>query len=124
MASSTVRMSCSRGTCFSALSWRRAPMKSRLTSSRPPLSAVRRRKKTWGSPTLRGGLFRSADYTPDPVDRRPSLDRCRAAPAPSPPSGLWCPRPVSSLDVALQEADELVHQPVATERPIELAVDE
>src|SRR5262245_54845890 len=54
-------MSCSRGTCFSALSCRRAPTKSRLMSFvllsqtvyRPP----RRRKKTWGSPTSEAAVY-------------------------------------------------------------------
>src|SRR5690242_8929891 len=50
MPSSTAWISCSRETCFSALSWRRAPTKSRLTLP-PRCTGCDRQKETWGSPT-------------------------------------------------------------------------
>ncbi len=59
-ASSIVRIRCSRGTPFSALSWRRAPTKSRLMRA-PPFCVQGRvyrgplKKETWGSPTSRSG---------------------------------------------------------------------
>src|SRR6266576_2136835 len=49
MPSSTAWISCSRETCFSALSWRRAPTKSRLTL--PPRCANFR----WADIKKRGG---------------------------------------------------------------------
>src|SRR5947209_7228036 len=75
MASSTVRISCSRGTCFSAFSWRRAPTKSRLmvvASSTRQLSLPgrRRRKKYVGvTHVFPGGHRVRREYT--------TLDRSR-----------------------------------------------
>ena len=57
MPSSTAPMSCSREICFSALSWRRAPTKSRLTMTSVRCADVHgdAQKETWGSPTSRSG---------------------------------------------------------------------
>src|SRR3990172_1789176 len=112
-------MSCSRGTCFSALSWRRAPTKSRLMVASPSnhrrsLSEAPPKKIRGGHPRPRGGRFdspRSIHPSWWTVDQRSG--------------GLGCPvRRVAALDVGLEDADELVDEALAAERPIEPAVDE
>src|SRR5215208_738780 len=131
MASSTVRMSCSRDTCFSALSCRRAPTKSRLMSSALLSDRLRakpsRRKKTWGSPTsqaaisVRGSIHasgRAAKWAPPEVgpaglepgsghlEREARLDRIHAV------RGGAGRRAVSPFHVVLEDADELFHESV------------
>src|SRR6185312_14825549 len=64
-------MSCSRETCFSAFSWSRAPTKSRLMSSLPPLRHDRSAaKKRRGGHPRPGGHYCSAEYTSRPPERR------------------------------------------------------
>src|SRR3954468_4641459 len=70
MPSSTAPISCSREICFSALSWRRAPTKSRLTMASVRCAGffVAAQKETWGSPTSRSGRSVRSDYTPESLD--------------------------------------------------------
>src|SRR3954465_3078144 len=70
MPSSTAPISCSREICFSALSWRRAPTKSRLTMASVRCAGffVAAQKETWGSPTSRSGRSVRYDYTPESLD--------------------------------------------------------
>src|SRR5262245_48150582 len=128
IASSTVRMSCSRETCFSALSWSRAPTKSRLMSSLPPLRHCQwpraAEKNTWGSPTSEAAIHARRS-----IHRGlPSVDRSEDGPSQRPKrrarSGRRRDLAVAVLDVALEDADELVDEAVAAERPVELAIDE
>src|SRR5262245_20305958 len=61
-------MSCSRGTCFSAFSWRRAPTKSRLTMTSECAwfaMTTAAQKKTWGSPTSGAAVQLCEVYTRD-----------------------------------------------------------
>src|SRR3990170_7477569 len=118
MASSTVRISCSRGTCFSALSWRRAPMKSRLMVASPSIVVclcMGRQKKVVGvTHVLRRRPFDSGpEYTPGSVDRRSRSARSDLG------SG-W----VAPLNVRLEKADELVHETVAAQGPVQPPIHE
>src|SRR5688500_2135910 len=71
MPPSTAPISCSRETCFSALSWRRAPTKSRLTiasSSAHDAESRPVRKKDAGVTHVTERPFSCAEYTPGRVD--------------------------------------------------------
>src|SRR5262245_43793470 len=63
-------MSCSRETCFSAFSCRRAPTKSRLMIASSPLQRRERpvRKKDAGVTHVTGRPFSWTEYTPGRVD--------------------------------------------------------
>src|SRR5919112_2615659 len=67
MPSSTAWISCSRETCFSAFSWRRAPTKSRLTGPPPTrcsVFAMGRQKRDVGVTHVTERPFSSAEvYT-------------------------------------------------------------
>src|SRR5688572_23098810 len=136
MPSSTAPISCSRETCFSALSWRRAPTKSRLTIAS---SSAHGCQITAGPKKRRGGhprhgaavqLRRVYTRTRGRLKREPlgarsadRGDRCGVL------AGLrwlrddarpWIPR----CNVVLEDVNELGDQAVAAQRPVELAVDE
>src|SRR5215211_3548179 len=116
-------MSCSRETCFSAFSCRRAPTKSRLMSF--VLLSDRRRsrkpsppKKNVGvthvprRPTTFGRVYTRPSRASNGGTLRRSSGRQRRA------------RAVAPLHVRLEQLDELVDQAFTAERPVEPAVDE
>src|SRR6476659_5524752 len=128
MPSSTALISCSRETCFSALSWRRAPTKSRLTA--PPRCCEipgADKKKRGGHPRQRSGRSVPRKYTRPSVDRRsgvlggrvptPRLSRpvasaILAARAPGTLRGDGRPvGRIAPVDGGLEDVDELVDQP-------------
>src|SRR5216117_3591495 len=107
MPSSTAPISCSRETCFSALSWRRAPTKSRLIDrllSRRCQATAGPIKKRGGHPR-HGAAVQFARVYPGCVDGSNGRGE---------PPG----------DVVLEDVDEFRHQAVAAERPVEPAIDE
>src|SRR5215207_4152722 len=139
MASSTVRMSCSRETCFSALSWRRAPTKSRLMSfvllSESTVDRVAA-KKNVGVTHVPGGHISSGKYTRE----QPAAKIGSAPPGGAgggPGSGhaqresrlhsidrVARRRAESPLHVLLQDADELVDEALAAQGPVQASVHE
>src|SRR6185503_15367633 len=113
MPSSTAPISCSREICFSALSCRRAPTKSRLTMA-SVLCACRyvrpAQKRNVGVTHVAERPFSCPKVytrTGGPSTGRGSLSRR-----------------VSPGDVVLQDVDELRHEAVAAQRAVEAAVDE
>src|SRR5436189_5164512 len=115
-------MSCSRETCFSAFSWSRAPTKSRLMSSLPPLrhDRIAAEKKRGGHPRPRRPFMLGGVY--NEIGRARNGRRCGAAQARR-ASGRDGGS-VAPFDVALEDVDELVDQPLAAQGPVEPAVDE
>src|SRR5438093_2714339 len=107
MPSSTAPISCSRETCFSALSWRRAPTKSRLIDR-----LLSRRYRTTTGPKKNVGVthvterpFSYRKYIPGCVDDSNGSRE-------------------SALHVVLEDVDELGDEAIAAERPVEPAIDE
>src|SRR5450432_3481084 len=118
MASSTVRMSWSRGTCFSALSWSSAVTKSRFMvrlPSRLPFAGPNsvlsdRQKKRGGHPrSMRAAGEVDREYTPEGVDRR---------------SGERHGHRKAALDIVVEDPLEFLDQALATQGPVEPAVNE
>src|SRR4029079_9383403 len=113
--SSTAPISCSREICFSALSCRRAPTKSRLTMASVRCADVRSPLKK-----KRGGHPRHGAAVQLPLIIHPG-----AWTAQTRASGGGNSRAGEALrDIVLEDLDDLGHQPVATKRAIEAAVDE
>src|ERR1700690_3534742 len=134
-------MSCSRGTPFSALSWRRAPTKSRLMSSTsqlvvdPGRPVPANRKKDVGVTHVMERRGRSwAEYTPPgpcPSSAGPGAGWNAAPAASDGPSAAGgdrfraAPRGrVAARHVLLEQLDETLHDVLAAVRVVQLAVDE
>src|SRR4051812_7439755 len=137
MPSSTAWISCSRETCFSALSWRRAPTKSRLTA--PPRCTQidpGPTKRNVGVTHVVERPFSCRKYTQRAWTAQPrgsvaerdfGIRRgagCRSSgPSARSDDRTGCGG-ISPLDVRLEDVDELVDESLAAERPVEPAIDE
>src|SRR5690349_10165999 len=127
MPSSTAWISCSRETCFSALSWRSAPTKSRLTLP-PRCARWADKKKRGGHPRHGAAVQLDRKYSPGGVDDqsrggRPKAGRRGRSARDEGPSRQARGR-IAPVHIVLEDVDELLHEPLAAERPVEPAVDE